>query len=48
MTRTALLEVGKQQADSWLIDNWQRIKAKQNITIKKDFANGNQQSHNDK
>ncbi|BAK95170.1 hypothetical protein TEH_18430 [Tetragenococcus halophilus NBRC 12172] len=41
MTRTALLEVGKQQADSWLIDNWQRIKAKQHIEIKKDFANGN-------
>ncbi|MDN6268757.1 MAG: hypothetical protein L0J44_13045 [Tetragenococcus koreensis] len=41
MTRTALLEVGKQQADSWLIDNWQQIKAKQNITMKKDSANSN-------
>ncbi|KFN92408.1 hypothetical protein TMUPMC115_0920 [Tetragenococcus muriaticus PMC-11-5] len=35
MTRKQLLDKGKQRADKWLVDNWERIKAKQHIEIMK-------------
>lgn len=35
MTRKQLLDKGKQRADKWLVDNWERIKAKQHIDKKR-------------
>lgn len=40
MTKEQSLQIGKKQADKRLIDNWERIKAKQHVD-KKDSANGN-------